>query len=173
MKIDQPLVTRILERARASEYGLTEGLSYKQGQHSVAQYSALGDTGNPDLGALALLLVNAYDGKYDLVSVFKAALEIVEEECLKQKEVKLPKDYFSVLLCHFKDHTDVFQNGLPLGVIRGDNFEPKKTVLPDGTTKETPLPDEVCDALARAFGALYRGTAQYRAALLAMGVKTP
>lgn len=71
--VTQEFVDRIIARAQASDYGLGEGLTHKQGHLKIDQY-------NPqDLNALALLLVNGYDEKYDLVSVFRAALELVAQ----------------------------------------------------------------------------------------------
>jgi hypothetical protein len=85
MKIDQALVDKIILRARLSEYGLSPGLDHKQGHLKIDGYE------RQDLGALALLLVDGFDEKYDLVSVFKAALETVAEE-LEEARLKAFKD---------------------------------------------------------------------------------
>ncbi len=70
--VTQETVERIIQRARQSPYGLGDGLIHKQGHLSLRNY------GTHDLDALAQLLVNGYDDKYDLVSVFRAALEEVD-----------------------------------------------------------------------------------------------
>jgi hypothetical protein len=74
MKITQDTVNRIIARAEASDFGLGDGLTHKQGHLQIDQY------GEPNLSALGMLLVNGYDAKYDLISVFIAALQIVAED---------------------------------------------------------------------------------------------
>lgn len=79
MRITQQTVDRIIARAKASDFGLGEGLTHKMGQHDLSQY------GEHNLHALGMLLVNAYDAKYDLISVFIAGLEVIAEEAAKTK----------------------------------------------------------------------------------------
>lgn len=74
MIITQEIVDQIIARAKKSSYGLGEGLTHKNGHNRIDQFHP------QDLEALALLLVNGYDAKYDLVSVFQAALEIIAGE---------------------------------------------------------------------------------------------
>lgn len=76
MKITQATVDRIIARAKASDFGLGDGLTHKQGHNQIDQYA------ERDLKALGTLLVNGYDAKYDLISVFIAALEIVAEDTM-------------------------------------------------------------------------------------------
>lgn len=79
MKITQQTVDRIIARAKASDFGLGEGLTHKMGHNQIDQYS------EPNLHALGMLLVNGYDAKYDLISVFIAGLEVIAEEAAKTK----------------------------------------------------------------------------------------
>jgi hypothetical protein len=74
MNITQEIVDQIIARAKKSSYGLGEGLTHKNGHNKIDQYHP------QDLEALALLLVNGYDEKNDLVSVFQAALEVIAGE---------------------------------------------------------------------------------------------
>ncbi len=78
MVITQATVDRIIARARATNLGLSDGLTHKQGHNQIDQYA------RADLEALGMLLVNGYDAKYDLTSVFVAALEVVAEDAAKQ-----------------------------------------------------------------------------------------
>lgn len=73
IKISQVIVDKIIARAKTSDCGLSDGLNYKKNHLQINQYA------KQDLESLALLLVNGYDEKYDLVSVFRAALEIISE----------------------------------------------------------------------------------------------
>ena len=59
----------IIARAHRSPIGLGEPI--KKDAYNIAHYE------RQDLQALALLLVSAHEAKYDLVSVFAAALEEV------------------------------------------------------------------------------------------------
>lgn len=79
MEITQELVNKIIKRARNSEYGLDEGLIHKQNYLQVDIYSE----GMSPYDMLSNLLVNGWDSKYDLISVFKAAFEVIEEEIKK------------------------------------------------------------------------------------------
>ncbi len=74
MNVTQELVDEIVARARQSPYGLGEGLTHKNGHLKVENYAAR----NAD--TLALVLVSGFEDKYDLVSVFRAALEVIEEK---------------------------------------------------------------------------------------------
>jgi hypothetical protein len=76
MQITQQDVDAIIAKAKASDLGLGDGLTHKQGHNQISQHAT------PDLKALALLLVDGYDEKYDLVSVFGAALQHVREKSL-------------------------------------------------------------------------------------------
>ncbi len=71
MTITQQDVDQIIAKAKASEIGLGQGLTHKQGHNQISQYA------DHDLDALGMLLVNGYDAKYDLISVFCAALDHV------------------------------------------------------------------------------------------------
>jgi len=76
MKIDQQVVSDIIERAKKSDYGLSEGLKNKNGHLLLETYGA-----KPyNMEILATCLVNAYHNKYDLISIFQAALEIVDNQ---------------------------------------------------------------------------------------------
>ena len=77
MKITQELVNTIIHRARDSSLGLdTEELA--SANISLDGYA------QHNMHALAMLLVSAFDAKYDLISVFLAALETVEEETKRE-----------------------------------------------------------------------------------------
>lgn len=71
--VSQEMVDTIVRRARDSDLGLGAGLTHKQGHLQISQHEL------PNLKALALLLVDGFDEKYDLASVFGAALETVAE----------------------------------------------------------------------------------------------
>lgn len=45
----------------------------------------------------------------------------------------MSEKYTSILICYHDDHTDIFRNGLPLGVIAGGKFNVHENVMPDGT----------------------------------------
>ena len=74
VKINQSLVTKIVNRAKKSSFGLGDGLDYKENHLNISQYA------NPDLAALSMCLVNGFHDKYDLISIFAAAFEVLEEE---------------------------------------------------------------------------------------------
>ena len=78
MKINQELVNRIVERAKKTTYGISDGLTHKSGQLSLDSYGGNENGGTPE--HLALCLVNAYHAKYDLVSIFQATIEELLEE---------------------------------------------------------------------------------------------
>lgn len=69
--VTQLLVNEIVARAKASVWGLSE--EAKTSLSLLAYEEA-------NMDALALLLVNGWEAKYDLVSVFCAALRVVEEK---------------------------------------------------------------------------------------------
>lgn len=64
IEINQTLVNKILDRARESPYGLGE----PEVSIEIKHYT-------PDIDGLALILVNNFHSKYDLVSVFAAAMK--------------------------------------------------------------------------------------------------
>lgn len=68
--INQALVDRIVKRAAESDFGLGEGLTHKNGHLQLDAYAEPYTT-----DTLAMVLVNAYHAKYDLISVFAAAME--------------------------------------------------------------------------------------------------
>lgn len=65
---------KIVKRAESSEIGLGRGLTHKNGHLALSTYAE-----PHDLTTLAHTLVNAYHEKYDLISVFDAALRHVAE----------------------------------------------------------------------------------------------
>ncbi len=42
--------------------------------------------------------------------------------------------YSSILICFHDGHTDIFKNGLPLGIISDGEFKVHQMKNPDGTT---------------------------------------
>lgn len=74
MKVTNELVKRIIKRAEDSHFGLEpseRGLD-------IDMYDP------PNLQSLALMLTSGWHAKYDLVSVFAAALNVVAEEAKKE-----------------------------------------------------------------------------------------
>lgn len=69
--IDQPLVDQIVVTAQNSHMGL--GKSEKVQPYNI--HNKFGP--NPKIADLALLLVSAHHEKYDLVSIFAAALQVI------------------------------------------------------------------------------------------------
>ena len=68
--VNQALVKEIVWRARASSYGLGD-----------AEVTPNIDNWNPkNLEALAHCLVSSWTAKYDLVSVFSAAMSVIQEK---------------------------------------------------------------------------------------------
>jgi hypothetical protein len=67
--IDQALINRIVNRAIASNLGLSDA---PKSELSFQNYS------QQDIESLALILVDAYQSKYDLVSIFGAAMKEIE-----------------------------------------------------------------------------------------------
>lgn len=71
-RIDQSAVDRIIKRA--FELGNSPALTHKMGVFDLA--SQLGSTPKERLAAL---LINAWDGKYDLIRAVQAALEVLDD----------------------------------------------------------------------------------------------
>jgi hypothetical protein len=80
MKIDTPLILEIIERAKNSDFGLDD-----EPKHDMN--IALDMYAQHDFSTLAQILVGAFYAKYDLISVFQAAMEIIAE-----REANTPKD---------------------------------------------------------------------------------
>ena len=72
LPVTQDLVNRITEEAQNSHLGL--GKSEKRNPHDLRRYT------RPTLESIALLYVDAYQDKYDITSVFAAALQVVSRE---------------------------------------------------------------------------------------------
>lgn len=65
--------------------------------------------------------------------------------------------YHSFLICFHPGHTDVYRNGLPLGVLKDNVFTAHQSVAPDGRVTVTEIPSilsalvrEVCDKMQEA-----------------------
>lgn len=52
-------------------------------------------------------------------------------------------NYHSFLICFHPGHTDVYRNGLPLGVITNNAFNVHKTILGDGREFVADIPDNL------------------------------
>jgi hypothetical protein len=50
-------------------------------------------------------------------------------------------DYSSFLICFHPGHTDVYRNGLPLGVIRDGVFRIHETTMPNGSKVPVDIPE--------------------------------
>ena len=74
--VTQNMVNEIVRRAKDSQWGLSE--------EAKASLSLLFYEAAP-MDALALVLVNGWESKYDLVSIFSAALSVVEEQAQNDK----------------------------------------------------------------------------------------
>jgi hypothetical protein len=57
----------------------------------------------------------------------------------------------SFLICKHNDHTDLYRNGLPLGVIRNEQFELHHHTMPDGS--KVPIDQKLVE---ETIGELYR-----------------
>lgn len=68
--VNQALVDEIVRRAKESEYGLNE----PEKKPDITQYQPW------DIDMLALCLVSSWTEKYDLVSVFAAAMRVIKEK---------------------------------------------------------------------------------------------
>jgi hypothetical protein len=68
--VNQALVDEIIRRARASHWGLDEA-------EKGPDMDVYADS---DIDALAQCLVSSWTAKYDLVSVFSAAMSVIQEK---------------------------------------------------------------------------------------------
>lgn len=68
--VTQDLVNEIIQRARASRWGLDAAKCETTTEHYADE----------DAHTLAMILVNGWEAKYDLVSLFAAAVEVVNEK---------------------------------------------------------------------------------------------
>lgn len=82
MNITQEIYDKIIAKAKASNYGLGEGLTHKATFGKANTYG-------PGLDGLATSLVNHYDAKYDLISVFQAAFDVLEDILIAEKNKEL------------------------------------------------------------------------------------
>jgi hypothetical protein len=73
MKVTNELVQRIIQRAEKSQFGLESS----ERALDIDMYEP------PNLQSLALMLTSGWHAKYDLVSVFSAAFQVIEEEAKK------------------------------------------------------------------------------------------
>ena len=77
--VTQDLVNEIITRAKASRWGLDDAKC----ETSLAHYA------DEDEHALAMILVNGWEAKYDLVSLFAAAIAVVNEKA-QNKQAETP-----------------------------------------------------------------------------------
>ena len=70
------MVNEIVRRAKDSQWGLSEE---PKASLSLLFYEAA------PMDALALVLVNGFEAKYDLVSIFSAALSVIAEQTPNDK----------------------------------------------------------------------------------------
>jgi hypothetical protein len=56
----------------------------------------------------------------------------------------------SFLLCFHEGHTDVFQSGKPLGVIRDGTFHVHENKMPDGTKVPVKISDQFAAEVSKA-----------------------
>lgn len=61
-------------------------------------------------------------------------------------------EYHSFLICFHPGHTDVFRNGLPLGVVCDDVFKPHKHTMPDGREVFAGIPPGLTNAVLGVIG---------------------
>lgn len=59
-------------------------------------------------------------------------------------------DYFSVLFCFHDTQTDVYLNGLPLGIIKGGKFEVHERTLADGSKQPIEIPKDALESVQTA-----------------------
>ena len=76
MIFDNHLLNRIYNRAKDSQFGLND----EPTRMSFDHYG-----GPRNFQTLSMILIGAFHAKYDLISIMQAALEIVEEETIKEK----------------------------------------------------------------------------------------
>ena len=69
--VTQDVVNEIVKRAEASSFGLS---CAAEKSLDINQYA------DPNLESLAILLVSAWTGKYDLIAVFYAAMQVIKEK---------------------------------------------------------------------------------------------
>ena len=73
--VNQALVDEIIRRARASHWGLDE----------ADKWPGMDVYADSDIDALAQCLVSSWTAKYDLVSVFSAAMSVIQEKAANEK----------------------------------------------------------------------------------------
>lgn len=78
--VTQDLVNDIIQRAKDSRWGLDDAKC----ETSLAHYA------DEDAHTLAMILVNGWEAKYDLVSLFAAAIEVVHEKAQNAKLTDRP-----------------------------------------------------------------------------------
>lgn len=61
-------------------------------------------------------------------------------------------DYHSFLICFHPGHTDVFRNGLPLGVVRNGVFHVHTNRMPDGTEVPVQIAPDTMHEVLRTVG---------------------
>lgn len=66
----------------------------------------------------------------------------------------MTNEYHSFLVCFHPGHTDIYFNGLPIGVIRADVFTIHEHTMPDGTKIPAKIPDELKTELANVLSRL-------------------
>lgn len=59
----------------------------------------------------------------------------------------MSSNYTSFLICFHNDHTEVYVEGLPQGIIRNGVFQVHEYVLPDGSRKPVVLNQETLNAV--------------------------
>jgi hypothetical protein len=64
--------------ARAKAFGAGEELNYKQGQFRLSQYEGFCADGDYPMHPVAALLINGWDGKYDLIHAVTALMEFMQ-----------------------------------------------------------------------------------------------
>lgn len=74
--VTQNMVNEIVQRAKDSQWGLSEE---PKASLSLLFYEAA------PMDALAIVLVNGFEAKYDLVSIFSAALSVIAEQTPNEK----------------------------------------------------------------------------------------
>lgn len=84
MIITQEIINEIIERAKSSDLGLMDKPNLPIDIEKPPIYLDIEQYSGRNFATLALLLVSAYDAKYDLVSIFQAAMEVIEERTLNK-----------------------------------------------------------------------------------------
>jgi hypothetical protein len=97
MKFTQKMVDVIVYRAK--ELGASEGLTHKQGQFVLSNY------GENDY-SMASLIVNAWDGKSDLIFATQAVIEFLQSKISLLEPIYKDKVY-SIFKDVFKDHKEL------------------------------------------------------------------